>query len=321
MLDKIINKALENQALNREEYNFIMDYEDLDDLIEKTYKVRKKFRGNKVGVQILTNGKSGNCSENCAYCAQSCVSKANIEKYSLVDFDKLLSDGKIGYEKGVARHCVGFSGIKFRDEDIDKLCNYFKKLKAEIKTDICCSIGFLTEEQAIKLKEAGVNRINHNLNTGRNYYKNICTTHTYEQRINNIKMLKRLGFEICSGGIIGLGESKDDIIDMMEDIRMIEPKSVPINFLIPIKGTPLESAGQNLTPEYCLRILCLARLNTPDVDIRCAAGREIHIKDKQNLMLKVVNSIFASGYLTADGASIEDTRKLIEEAGFEYIEE
>lgn len=321
VLDDIINKSMNDETLNREDYNFIMSYPNLDELIDKTYHVRKKFKGNVVTVQILTNGKSGNCSEDCKYCAQSCVSKANIDKYSLVDFDKLLNNGKIGLKKNVGRHCIGFSGIKFTDEQIDKLCEYFSNLKKEVKTDICCSIGFLTEGQAIKLKNAGVNRINHNLNTGRNFYKNICTTHTYEERINNIRMFKKLGFEMCCGGIIGLGESQDDILDMMEDIREIRPESVPINFLIPIKGTPLGDKGANLTPEYCLRVLCLARLNTPKADVRCAAGREIYLKNKQDLMLKIVNSIFASGYLTADGQNIDDTKKLIEDSGFIYAED
>lgn len=267
----------------------------------------------------MSNAKSGNCSQDCKYCAQSCVSKANIEKYNLIDFDKLMLNGKIGKNKNVTRHCIGLSGIKFNDKQIDDFCEYIKKLKAEINTDICCSIGFLTREQAVKLKEAGVNRINHNLNTGKNNYKNICSTHTYEERINNIKMFQDVGFEMCCGGIIGVGETEDDIVDMLLDIKKINPKSVPINFLIPIKGTPLEKQNlEKLTPEYCIKVLCLARLLNPQADIRCAAGREIYIKDKQNIMFKVVNSIFASGYLTADGQSIDDTIKLIKDSGFEY---
>lgn len=322
-LKNIIEKALFNELLTRNECKFILDYPDdkIEELVNEVYKVRYKYKGNKVGVQILTNAKSGNCTQNCKYCAQSCISKANIDKYSLIDFDKLLEDGKTGKNKNVRRHCVGFSGLTFTDEQIDKICEYFKKLKSEVKTDICCSIGFLTRDQAKKLYNSGVSRINHNLNTSRRNYPNICTTHTYQQRIDNIKMLKEVGFEMCCGGIIGLGENQDDIIDMLYDIREINPKSVPINFLIPIKGTPLENSGKNLNAEYCLKVLCLARLMVPQADVRCAAGREIHIKEKQPLMLKIVNSIFASGYLTADGQNIEDTKKLIEDSGFEYEEE
>lgn len=322
-LKNIIEKSLNNKLLTKEECLFILNFPNhkIEELIDEVYKIRYKYKQNKVGVQILTNAKSGNCSQDCKYCAQSCISKATIEKYPLIDFEKLLNHGKIGVEKNVKRHCVGFSGLLFTDEQIDKMCEYFSNLKKEIKTDICCSIGFLTEKQAIKLFNSGVSRINHNLNTSRRNYPNICTTHTYQERIDNINMLKKVGFEMCCGGIIGLNETKEDIISMLFDIREINPKSVPINFLIPIQGTPLENEGKELTADYCLKILCLARLMIPQADLRCAAGREIHIKEKQNLMLKVVNSIFASGYLTADGQSIEATRKLIEDSGFEYEEE
>ena len=191
--------------------------------------------------------------------------------------------------------------MKFSDEEIEELAGKIRKMK-EDGTHLCCSIGFLTKKQALMLKEAGLDRINHNLNTSRSNYPNICTTHTYEQRVNNIHMLQDLGFEICSGGIIGMGESKE---------------ALPINFLIPIKGTPLQDRDtSNLTPEYCLKVLCLARLMVPTSDIRCAAGREIYFKGREKELLTIVNSIFASGYLTADGQGIEDTIKTITDAGF-----
>ena len=169
------------------------------------------------------------------------------------------------------------------------------------------------------LKEAGLDRINHNLNSSRSYYPNICTTHTYEQRVENIHMLQRLGFEICSGGIIGMGESREDVVDMLLDLREINPEALPINFLIPIPGTPLEGTDTSaLTPAYCLKVLCLARLMVPKADIRCAAGREIYFKGREKELLTVVNSIFASGYLTADGQGISDTLQMITDAGFTY---
>lgn len=319
--EEVRSKSLNGEYLTRSECIAILNLSDKDfkKLLDITYEIRKKYKGNKVSIQILTNAKSGNCSQDCKYCAQSCISKANIDKYPLVPYEKLLNDGKIGKDKNIARHCIGLSGITFTDKQIDEFCEYIRNLKKEVKTDICCSIGFLTRDQAIKLKEAGVNRINHNLNTGKNFYKNICTTHTYEERIKNIEMFQELGFEMCCGGIVGLGETQDDIVDMLFEIKKINPKSVPINFLIPIKGTPLEKADiSKLTPEYCIKVLCLSRLLNPKADIRCAAGREIHIKDKQNLMFCAVNSIFASGYLTANGQNIDDTIKLIEDSGFEY---
>ena len=208
--------------------------------------------------------------------------------------------------------------MKFTDAEIEELAEKIRKMK-EQGTHLCCSIGFLTEKQALMLKEAGLDRINHNLNSSRAYYHNICSTHTFEQRVANIKMLQGLGFEICSGGIIGMGESKEDVVDMLLELREIRPEALPINFLLPIPGTPLEHADMSaLTTAYCMKVLCLARLLVPQSDIRCAAGREIYFKREEKNLLRVVDSIFASGYLTADGQGIKDTIQAIEDAGFTY---
>lgn len=208
--------------------------------------------------------------------------------------------------------------MKFTDAEIEELAEKIRKMK-EQGTHLCCSIGFLTEKQALMLKEAGLDRINHNLNSSRAYYHNICSTHTFEQRVANIKMLQGLGFEICSGGIIGMGESKEDVVDMLLELREIRPEALPINFLLPIPGTPLEHADMSaLTTAYCMKVLCLARLLVPQSDIRCAAGREIYFKGEVKNLLRVVDSIFASGYLTAGGQGIKDTIQAIEDAGFTY---
>ena len=283
ILTKNVNKEY---SLSREEAIAIMNLpeDDMPLLMEMAGSLRKKYKGNHVSIHLLTNARSGNCSQNCAYCAQSCRSKAEIEKYKWVNDEKLYSDNAFVHDN-----------------------------------HLCCSIGFLTEKQALMLKEAGLDRINHNLNSSRSYYHNICTTHTYEQRVNNIHMLQRLGFEICSGGIIGMGESKEDIVDMLLDLREIQPEALPINFLLPIPGTPLENADTSvLTLAYCMKVLCLARLMAPQSDIRCAAGREVYFKGREKELLSIVDSIFASGYLTADGQGISDTIKTITDAGFTY---
>lgn len=297
----------------------LMPDEELPKLLEAAYSLRKKHKGNMVDIHLLTNARSGNCTQNCAYCAQSGQAKADIDTYELITYDKLVKDGYLVKEKKLARHCIGLSGIRFSDEEILKFADEIKRLKEETDTPVCCSIGFLTREQAAVLKEAGVDRINHNLNTGRNYYPNICTTHTYEQRIANIQMLKEMGFELCCGGIVGLGEKPEDVVDMLFEIQTINPKAVPVNFLIPIKGTALENQSTAiLTSEYCLKVLCLARLLNPESDIRCAAGRELYLKGKEKWMFYAVDSVFASGYLTAGGESIDSTIRIIQEAGFEY---
>ena len=306
--------------LSREEALAILNTPDgeLPELIARAEVLRRKYKGNHVSIHILTNARSGNCSQDCAYCAQSCRSKAEIDKYKWVDDEKLYKDNDFVNENHLSRHCIGLSGMKFTDAEIEDLAKRIRKMK-ETGTHLCCSIGFLTEHQAKILKEAGLDRINHNLNSSRSYYPNICTTHTYEQRVENIHMLQRLGFEICSGGIIGMGESREDVVDMLLDLREINPEALPINFLIPIPGTPLAGTDTSaLTPAYCLKVLCLARLMVPKADIRCAAGREIYFKGREKELLTVVNSIFASGYLTADGQGISDTLQMITDAGFTY---
>lgn len=310
----------EDPVLSREEAIAVLNTPDekLDELIELAKGLRFKYKGNRVSIHILTNARSGNCSQDCAYCAQSCRSKADIDKYKWVDEEKLYQNNDFVNEHHLSRHCIGLSGMKFTDQEIEELARRIRKMK-EHGTHLCCSIGFLTEKQAIMLKEAGLDRINHNLNSSRAYYHNICSTHTFEQRVDNIHMLQRLGFEICSGGIVGMGESKEDIVDMLLELREIQPEALPINFLLPIEGTPLENADTSqLTTQYCIKVLCLARLLVPRSDIRCAAGREVYFKGQEKMLLNVVDSIFASGYLTAGGQGIKDTIRTITDAGFTY---
>ncbi len=292
--------------------------EALESLLDVAYRLRTKYKGNRVNIQLLTNVRSGNCTQNCAYCAQSRDSEAPIEKYRYVEDKKLYGDNDLVDEFHLSRHCIGLSGIRFADSDIESLAERIRKMKKN-GTQICCSIGFLTEHQAQILKDAGLNRINHNLNSSRRFYPSICTTHTYQERIDNLRMLKRIGFEICSGGIIGMGESKEDVVDMMFELKELNPESVPINFLLPVNGTRLaERDISALTPEYCIKVLCLARLMLPKSDIRCAAGREVYFKGYEKTLFKIVDSIFASGYLTEGGESLEKTFRTIEEAGFTW---
>lgn len=321
MRDAIGSGILNGNALRREDCLAVLDApdEELDKLLEAAFVLRKKHKGLTVGIQILSNAKSGNCTEDCAYCAQSRSADSGIETYSLISYKKLSATGKLVKERGLSRHCIGLSGIRFSDKAIDGFSEYVRNLKAETHTSICCSIGFLTEVQARKLKAAGLDRINHNLNTSRSFYPNICTTHTFEERVANIKMLQAVGFEICSGGIIGLGESKSDVVDMLLELQSIHPESVPINFLLPLKGTRLANADTaHLTTAYCLKVLCLARFMLASASIRCAAGREVYFKGNERNLFKVADSIFASGYLTADGQTIDDTIRLVKECGFEY---
>ena len=312
--------ASTDPQLSREDALAVLNTPDesLEELVSFAETYRRKYKGNHVSIHILTNARSGNCSQDCAYCAQSCRSKADINKYKWVEDEKLYEDNDFVKEHHLSRHCIGLSGMKFTDAEIEVLAEKIRKMKAD-GTHLCCSIGFLTEHQAKVLKDAGLDRINHNLNSSRNYYPNICSTHTFDQRVANIRMLQGLGYEICSGGIIGMGESREDVVDMLMELREIQPEALPINFLLPIPGTPLEHADMSvLSTAYCMKVLCLTRLLVPKADIRCAAGREVYFKGEEKMLLRVVDSIFASGYLTAGGQGIKDTIQTIEDAGFTY---
>ncbi|MDR0843456.1 MAG: radical SAM protein, partial [Acidobacteriota bacterium] len=198
MKNNELDEIFSGRPLSREQALRVLELPDgdLPELIDGVYEIRKRHKGNVVGIQILTSARSGNCSQDCAYCAQARDSKAGIDRYRLVGYEKLLQNGMLVRDKNFERHCIGLSGIRFDDGEVDEFAGYVRQLKSETGTHICCSIGFLTREQAVKLKDAGVDRINHNLNTGRNFYPNICTTHTYDERVANIKMLQELGFEI-----------------------------------------------------------------------------------------------------------------------------
>lgn len=317
-IDSLNFSENEDPTISRDDAIAILNIPDDEvcQLISRAEFLRRKYKGNHVSIQLLTNARSGNCTQNCAYCAQSCRSTADIDKYKWVGDEKLYNDNSFVNDYHLSRHCIGLSGMGFTDAEIEELAKKIRVMKAD-GTHLCCSIGFLTEKQAMMLKDAGLDRINHNLNSSRSYYHNICTTHTYEQRIENIRMLQRLGFEMCCGGIVGMGESKEDIVDMLLDLKELNPESIPINFLLPIKGTPLADMDTSgLTTAYCMKVLCLARLMVPKSDIKCAAGREVYFKGHEKELLSVVDAIFASGYLTADGQGIKDTIKAITDAGF-----
>ncbi|MDR1726791.1 MAG: biotin synthase BioB [Acidobacteriota bacterium] len=290
----------------------------LDELLEGAFALRQAHKGMKVGVQLLSSARSGGCTQDCAYCAQAKDSTADIETYRAADYRRLdATRARIDALK-LARHCIGLSGLRFTDEEIEEFAAKVARLRASSPTPICCSIGFLTEAQARRLKEAGVGRINHNLNTGRRHYPKICTTHGYDERLANLAMLRRVGFELCCGGIVGMGEGDEDVADLFEDIAAVAPEAVPVNFLIPLAGTKLaEAETARLTPAYCLKVLCLARFTAPRADVRCAAGREVYLAGHEREMFMAVDSVFASGYLTAGGQGVEDTLRLIREAGFE----
>ena len=307
-------------VLSREDAIAILNTpdEELDTLIDRAKSLRYRYKGDRVSIHILTNARSGNCSQDCAYCAQSCRSTADIDKYKWVDEDKLYQDNDFVNEYHLSRHCIGLSGMKFTDKEIEELARRIRRMK-EHGTHLCCSIGFLTEKQARMLKEAGLDRINHNLNSSRRFYPEICTTHTYEQRVANIHMLQDIGFEICSGGIIGMGESMEDRIDLALMLRELGIKSIPINILNPIPGTPLEGTAR-LEDEEILTTIALFRFIQPDAYLRFAGGRMLISHLETEAIQAGINAAIVGDLLTTLGSKVkEDMEKIYPQVEIEKI--
>ena len=310
--------AKAGRLTRKDDLSFFLDC-DLDDLCKGADKIREHFVGDKVDLCSIINGRSGRCPEDCKYCAQSAHHHTDCEVYGFLPEEQIIEACKMNEREGVDRFSIVTAGKALTGEEFEKAIHAYETMKKECRIDLCASMGFLTREQLHRLHEAGVSSYHHNIETSKRYFPQICTTHTYEQKIATLKMVKEEGMYVCSGGIIGMGESKEDVVDMLLELKEINPEALPINFLLPIPGTPLGDQDiSGLTYEYGMKVLCLARLLVPQSDIRCAAGREVYFKGHEKELLSVVDSIFASGYLTAGGQGINDTIQTITDAGFTY---
>jgi biotin synthase len=293
--------------------------EKVPELLNAAFRVRHHYFGKRVQIHMLMNAKSGLCPEDCHYCSQSSVSTAPIDKYPLVSREKLLEGAVKAKAAGAVRFCMVNSGRGPTDKEIQEMADVVREIKSKVPINICCSLGLLTEAKARILKEAGVDRVNHNLNTSQRHHPNICTTHTYEDRVATVEHLKAVGLSPCCGGIIGMGETEDDVMDLALALRELDVESIPVNFLHPIAGTPLNGAN-HLTPQRCLKTLCLFRFVNPAKEIRVAGGRELNLRSLQPMSLYPANSIFVNGYLTTPGQKDTDAHRMIEDLGFEIEE-
>ena len=217
--------------------------EELLDLLAAAYRVRHRWFGNRVHLNFLINAKCGACSEDCGYCSQSKVSKADITSYGLVDAEELLAGARMAAQRKAGTYCIVTSGLRPSTRDLDAILAAVARIKAECGLKICVSLGLLTEEQCRRLKAGGVDRVNHNLNTSRRFYPRICTTHSYQDRLDTLWAVRRAGLEICSGGIIGMGEEDADVVDLALELSALAAEAVPINFLLPIPGIGLSEGG------------------------------------------------------------------------------
>lgn len=310
-------KSLSGQALSFRECQTILASPDIEllTLLDSAYQVRKYYTGNTVEVHIINNIQNGLCPEDCHYCAQARTSHADIEEYPLKSDEEILAEAKHAYEAGAFRYCMVSSGRGPSEKRVEKLAWLIKEIKRRYSIQVCVSAGLMDKTSTKKLKEAGLDRLNHNLNTSENHYGNICATHTFQDRLKTLSAAQEVGLEICSGIIAGMGETPKDIIEVALKLRELSARSIPINFLVPIEGNVLNEP-QNLTPQYCLRILCLFRFLNPDAEIRVAAGREGHLRSLEVMALYPANSLFLEGYLNTKGSNNSKTLRMIKDAGF-----
>ena len=278
--------------------------------------VRMATFGKKVKIHQLNSIQNGLCPEDCGYCGQSKISKASIKKYPMKSEDAIVQEALEAKASGVYRYCMAASGRGPTEKQVGQLARLIKRISDEVGIKTCLSVGIVDLEDAKILKEAGLDRLNHNLNTSEKHTSKIVSTHTYQDRVNTINAAEEAGLDICSGMIVGMGESDEDILEVAYTLRRIKVSSIPINFLVPIKGNPIYDFNQ-LTPERCLRILCMFRFVNPIAEIRIAGGSEGHLRGLRSLALYPANSLFVDGYLVSRGDKKNKVYQMIEDAGFE----
>jgi biotin synthase len=311
-------KSLAGEPLARDEGRSVLQVtqDRLPELLSAAFEVRLAHFGRRVKVCVLLNARSGLCPEDCSYCSQAKGADTDIERYTLLSHDEIVGRARAAAAAGAKRFCIVCAGRGPTDEDIDHIAAAVKTITAELPVEICCSLGLMSRPQAERLRLAGVGWVNHNLNTGRKHYEKICTTHTYDDRVETIENVRAAGLSTCSGGIVGMGETDEDILDLAESVRAMDIDSIPVNFLIAFDGTPLSGTSE-LPWVKGLAVLCLMRLMNPDKEVRMAAGRERTLFERQGLSLYAANSIFVDGYLTTAGQAHLAAREMIEGAGFE----
>ncbi|MGC5005772.1 biotin synthase BioB [Streptomyces sp. DT203] len=319
LLDTLVAKGLRRESPTREEALAILATSD-DDLLEVVAaagKVRRQWFGRRVKLNYLVNLKAGLCPEDCSYCSQRLGSKADILKYTWLKPDEASQAAAAGVAGGAKRVCLVASGRGPTDRDVDRVSKTIEAIKEQNQdVEVCACLGLLSDGQAERLRAAGADAYNHNLNTSEATYGDITTTHTYADRVETLQQAQAAGLSACSGLIAGMGESDEDLVDVALALRALDADSVPVNFLIPFEGTPLAKEW-NLSPQRCLRILAMVRFVCPDVEVRIAGGREVHLRSMQPLALQLANSIFLGDYLTSEGQAGQADLDMIADAGFE----
>ena len=287
----------------------------LDELIEISSKITSENFDNTVEACSIISAKTGECSENCKYCAQSKHNHAEIECHPLMDVETVKKAALSAKENGATRFCIVTSGRVPVGEDFENILKMIREVASIDGLHCCASLGLLSEEQIKRIKEAGVERYNHNINTSKNYHSKICTTHNFEDRVKTVKMIQKHGIEACCGVIIGMGETREDRVDMALSLKEINPKTVPINFLNPIKGTALEGYEDKIDEEEILKTICIFRIALPKALLRYAGGRTTRLSEyNQALGIKAgINSLLVGNYLTTTGSKAEEDKEMLKE--------
>src|SRR5690242_15092554 len=316
--DQLADRILAGGSVTEDDALAVLRAEDAElmHVVAAAGRLRREHFGNTVKVNYLVNLKSGLCPENCNYCSQALGSTAEILKYSWLKNDEAVSQAAAGLRGGASRVCMVASGRGPSDRDIDRVTDMVGALKGEYPdVEVCACLGLLKDGQAERLREAGVDAYNHNLNTAESHHDSIVTSHTYADRVETVGRAQAAGLSACSGLIAGLGESDAQLVEALLALRDLGSDSIPVNFLMPFDGTPLEGTWE-LTPARCVRILAAARFVCPDREIRIAGGREMHLRSLQAIALHVANSIFLGDYLTSEGQAAEEALELIRDNGF-----
>lgn len=310
--------VLNGNELSDAEALSILDCPDQEllELLQGAYIIRHHYYGNSVKLNMIINTKSGLCPENCGYCAQSSVSDAPIQKYKMMDKDTILKGAEQAFNLNAGTYCIVASGRGPSEKELDTVTSAVEEIKDKYGLKVCACLGILKPSQAERLKAAGVDRYNHNLNTSASHHAAITTSHTYEDRVNTVELVKSSGISPCSGVIVGMKETKQDVVDMARSLKALDADSIPVNFLHAIDGTPLEGTHE-LNPRYCLKVLCLMRFINPTKEIRISGGREVNLRSLQPLGLYPANSIFVGDYLTTEGQETTADHKMLEDLGFE----
>jgi biotin synthase len=319
VIENCKKKVLDDDNITEDEIDTLFNLDDnfLKNLSDAANEITRFFQGKKVDVEQLTNIKKNFCSEDCSFCSQSAFFNTKIDNYKLQPSKEILKQAKDAKNNGADSFCLVAAWREPSDDDFENVCNIIKEINLKIGINIECSLGFLTSEQATKLKKLNVKRYNHNLETCRSKFPEICTTHSFDDRLETLKIARHAGLELCTGGIIGMGETRNQRKEFVIQIAELDPEEVTINLLVPFPGTPLEIQKQ-LELEEILRVFAILRFLLPKSIIKISGGREVNlVDDGKELLLSGANGIISSGYLTLGGNSMNKDTEMIKEINLE----